>query len=275
MLDPAQRISRVRQTCRAARVLVHVVQGLAITTFIFPRVADSQRRALNRRWSARLLSLLAIDVKLAGDMRVDGGNVVYAANHISWLDIFVLDAQSPARFIAKSELARWPVIGRLIRDTGTIFLERARKVDTLRVNALATDALSRGDFLAVFPEGTTTDGTTLLKFHGSLLQPVIDSHGHVQPIALRYAYADGSPSLATQYAGDTSFAQSFWRVCGTRAQVVEVTAHAPIAARDRTRRQLAESAETAIRSTLALPAPAPPASAMAPATPADRRDPPR
>ena len=253
---PDRRVSRVRQACRAARVLAHVAQGLAITTFIFPRATDARRRALNRRWSARLLALLAIDVKLVGVMRVHGGNVVYAANHVSWLDIFVLDAQSPARFVAKSELARWPVIGKLIRDTGTIFLERARKADTLRVNALATEVLSRGDCLAVFPEGTTTDGTTLLKLHGSLLQPVIDSHGHVQPIALRYTYADGSPSLAPEYAGDTSFAQSFWRVCGARAQVVEVTAHSPIAARDRTRRELAASAESAIRASLGLPPPA-------------------
>ena len=86
MPAPDQRISPVRQACRAARVLVHVAQGLAITTFIFPRAAQARRRALNRRWSARLLSLLAIDVRLHGVMCVDGGNVVYAAAPFANLD---------------------------------------------------------------------------------------------------------------------------------------------------------------------------------------------
>jgi 1-acyl-sn-glycerol-3-phosphate acyltransferase len=275
MLDPAQRISRVRQTLRAARVIIHLAQGLATTTFVFPHVSGDARRTLNRRWSARLLALLAIESRVDGEIIVEGGNVVYISNHVSWLDIFVLDAHSPARFIAKSELARWPIVGRLIRDTGTIFLERARKSDVMRVNALASDALSQGDFLAVFPEGTTTDGTTLLKFHGSLLQPVIDSRGHVQPIALRYTYSDGSHSLAPEYAGETTFARSFWRVCGARAQVVEITAHEPVPAAGRSRRELAAIAEDAIRRVLLPQTPVRPARARAPGTSADHRDRPR
>jgi 1-acyl-sn-glycerol-3-phosphate acyltransferase len=267
---PADRVSRARQSWRALRVLVHVGRGLAITTFVFPRASAARKRALNRAWSRRLLALLAVEPRVQGEIHDAGGNVVYLANHVSWLDIFVLDAHSPARFIAKSELARWPLVGKLIRDTGTIFVARARKADTLRVNAIAADALRGGDVLAVFPEGTTTDGTELLKFHGSLLQPVIDSEGHVQPIALRYAYRDGRASLAPQYAGDTSLARSFWNICGARDQVIEVIAHPPIAAAARTRRELAALSEAAIRTSLALPAASPAAaaraSAMAPRT---------
>jgi 1-acyl-sn-glycerol-3-phosphate acyltransferase len=275
---PAERVSRARQCWRAARVLVHVARGLAITTFVFPRASAARRRALNRAWSRRLLALLAVELRLRGEIHDAGGNVVYLANHVSWLDIFVLDAHSPARFIAKSELARWPLVGKLIRDTGTIFVARARKADTVRVNAIAADALRGGDVLAVFPEGTTTDGTMLLKFHGSLLQPVIDSEGHVQPIALRYAFRDGRPSLAPQYAGGTSLARSFWSICGARDQVIEVIAHPPIAAAARTRRELAALSEAAIRASLALPvapAEAGRASATEPRTSAASRDRPR
>lgn len=249
---------------------VHLAQGLATTTFLFPRASGARRREHIRRWSAKLLTLLAIEARVDGEINVDGGNIVFICNHVSWLDIFVLDAHSPARFIAKSELARWPAIGRLIRDTGTIFLERARRADMMRVNAVASAALSQGDFLAVFPEGTTTDGTTLLKFHGSLLQPVIDSKGHVQPIALRYTYADGTHSRAPEYAGDTSFARSFWRVCGARAHVVEITAHALLPAQARSRRELAAIAEDAIRGALSMKAAAPPARVTAPGTRARR-----
>ncbi len=273
MLDPAHRVSRLRQSWRALRAAVHLGRGLAITTFVFPRVDAAERRALNRRWSARLLALLAVEPRVEGVIHDAGGNVLYTANHVSWLDIFVLDAHSPARFIAKSELARWPLVGKLIRDTGTIFLERANKPDMLRVNALAADALRQGDVLAVFPEGTTTNGTTLLKFHGSLLQPAIDSLGYVQPIALRYTYLDGSHSLAPEYAGDTSFARSFWRICGARGHVVEVIANPPVAAVAHTRRQLADLSEAAIRGALAMKARARPASATALPGPGANRGP--
>ncbi len=256
MLDPSQRTSRARQSWRALRMAWHLARGLAITTLLFPRATTAQRREHVRRWSAELLALLAIESRITGSIVAAEGNLVFLANHVSWLDIFVIDAQAPARFIAKSELARWPLVGRLLRDTQTIFLERARKADMRRVNAMATDALARGDRLAVFPEGTTTDGTKLLKFHGSLLQPVIDANGRVQPIALRYTYADGRHSLAPEYAGDTSFLRSFWRVCGARAHVVEITALPPVPAAGRSRRELAAFAEDAIRRALApLPAP--------------------
>lgn len=245
-------------------MLLHLVRGLAITTLLFARCGAERRREHIRLWSAKLLALLAIELRIDGEIDGSTGNLMLVANHVSWLDIFVLDAKVPVRFVAKSELARWPLIGRLIRDTGTIFMQRARRADLARVNAIAADALSRGDFLAVFPEGTTTDGTTLLRFHGSLLQPVIDSGGRVQAVALRYTHADGLHSLAPEYAGDTSFLQSFWRVCGARALVVTIAAHPPLPAANRSRRALAATAEESIRGALTTAAEAPPARATAP-----------
>lgn len=266
MLDPRHRVSRLRQSWRALRAALHFLRGLAITTFVFPRVDDARRALHVQCWSEQLLAILAVAARVEGEV-ARGGNVVFAANHVSWIDIFVIDAQAPSRFIAKSELAAWPLAGRLMRDTGTLFIERARRADTRRINEAATAVLARGANLAVFPEGTTTDGTTLLKFHGSLLQPAIDSLGYVQPIALRYTYLDGSHSLAPEYAGDTTFARSFWRICGARGHVVEVIANPPVAAVAHTRRQLADLSEAAIRGALAMKARARPASATAP--PAD------
>ncbi len=250
MLDPRQRVSRVRQSWRATRAALHFLQGLAITTFVFPRVDDARRARHVQRWSAKLVAILALEPRVEGEFAREG-NVVFAANHVSWIDIFVINAQAPSRFIAKSELAGWPLAGRLMRDTGTIFIERARRADTRRVNAAVAEVLARGASLAVFPEGITTDGTTLRKFHGSLLQPVVDAGGAVQPVALRYTYADGSHSLAPDYSGDTSFVTVFWRLCGARRHVVQVVAHPPMAAAASTRRELAAGAEAAIRDTLA------------------------
>jgi 1-acyl-sn-glycerol-3-phosphate acyltransferase len=183
------------------------------------------------------------------------GNALIVCNHVSWLDIFVLSAHHrPARFVAKADLAQMPVAGRLIRGAGTIFVERERRRDTRRVNEHATQALSAGDCGVVFPEGTTTDGTTLLKFHGSLLQPVVETAGHLQPVALRYRHPHGAVATVAAYVGEDTFGQSFWRVCGERELHVEVHVMPPIPAREKHRRELARASEDAIRTALALPA---------------------
>ena len=149
-----------------------------------------------------------------GDMP---GNVLIVANHISWLDIFVLNSLQPARFIAKADLRRLPVAGRLIANVGTLFIERERRRDTHTVNRHTVEALARGDVVAVFPEGTTSDGTGLLKFHSSLLQSAVDAKGHVQPIAIRYRTPGDEHCAAPAYVGELSLFGSFWRVTGERA----------------------------------------------------------
>ncbi|MBS0320818.1 MAG: 1-acyl-sn-glycerol-3-phosphate acyltransferase [Proteobacteria bacterium] len=254
---------------RALRVSLHLVRGLATTTFVFPRAGRARRRALTRAWSRRLVALMGLEMRVDGMLAHAGqedGNVVYVANHVSWLDIFVINALAPAQFIAKAELAHWPLVGRLIRDTETIFVERARRADTRRVNAVASAALAGGARLALFPEGTTSEGIDVLRFHASLLQPPIDSAGLVQPVALRYVDGSGRTSPAVEYVGATTFVQSFWRICGTHGIVVEVTAFPPAPAAGATRRELATRAETLIRSAVAQAA-----GTTAPGTPSDRR----
>jgi len=243
-------LRRPRQLGRALRTVAHLATGLATTTFVFPFVDPARRRALTRRWSLRLLALLHIDCRIAGDPRPDATNVLVVANHISWVDIFVLDAIYPVRFVAKAELARWPVAGRLVRDAGTLFIERARRRDTHRVNRVVSDALAQGDVVGVFPEGTTSDGAGVLPFKSSLLQSIVDAQGVVQPLALRYRTPDGARSTAPSYVGNDPFLASFWRICGTPALIVEVTALAPMRAATRHRRELARDAEAAIRTAL-------------------------
>jgi 1-acyl-sn-glycerol-3-phosphate acyltransferase len=248
---PATTVALPIRAWRAARVTLHLAAGLATQTFVFPRADADRRRDLTRRWCRRLLDLMNVEARVHGEIDARGGNVLIVANHVSWLDIFVLNAEHPSRFVAKSELARWPLVGRLIRGSGTLFIERARRQDTQRVNARAADALRSGDAIVVFPEGTTTDGTTVLKFHGSLLQPIVDAEGHVLPVAIRYHDGRGALSLAPEYAGDTSFAASFWRVCGERRLGVELFASPPLPAGAAHRRELARAAEDFIRTALA------------------------
>ena len=249
---------------RYARVSLHVFQGIATTAFVFPMIGLPRRQALIRRWSERLLRIMHVEARVQG-LPAAGlpGNMLIVANHISWLDIFVLNTVQPARFIAKAELKRWPLVGLMIAGCGTLFIERERRRDAHRVNDHAREVLAAGDTIAIFPEGTTTDGTTLLPFHGSLLQPVIDARGHLQPIAIRYLKRDSTHNDAPAYVGETTFMGSFWRVLGERAMVVEMTLVPALAAHARHRRELSREAEQAIRVALGL-------SVQAPGTTGDR-----
>jgi len=242
-----------------------VLEGIATTTFAFPFLAPSSRRAVTRRWCARLLRILNVETRLRGRLPGDDPNVLIVANHISWLDIFVINAVQPSRFVAKADLARWPLLGRLIAGVGTLFIERGRGRDAHRISGHVRAALAAGDVIAIFPEGKTGDGRALLPFHGSLLQPAIDARGHVQPMAIRYCGSDGARCDSPGYAGDTKFLTSLWRVLGEHRMVVLLDVARPLPAEGRHRRHLAREAEDAIRQVLASPSSGP-----APGTAADR-----
>ena len=233
-------------------MVVHLFHGLGTIWFVFPSIDAHARRAHIRRWSRRLLHLMNLDIRMSGALQHP--NVLVVANHVSWLDIFALHAVGPVRFIAKSEIARWPLLGRLVAGVGTLFIERARRHDTHRVNQEVSRALADGDIVAVFPEGTVTDGTTLLPFKGSLLQPIVDAAGAVQPVVIRYRTSDGLVSTIPAYVDDVTFMGSLWRICGARGLVVDLTALPPLTAQGKHRRELARESENAIRSALGLPA---------------------
>ena len=221
---------------------------------VFPFVSDARKRRLVKRWSRRLLRILNVTARVRGELASVSGNVLLVANHISWLDIFVLNAHLPVRFVAKAEIARWPVLSRMVRGAGTVFIQRERKRDTHRVIRDMAEVLANGDIVAIFPEGTTTYGHEVLPFKSSLLQPIIEAGGHVQPVAIRYRTPDGAIAMAPTYVGDTSFASSFFAVCAERALRVELTAPPALPAATKHRRALAQAAEASIRKVLAEPA---------------------
>ena len=243
------------RVARTIRISVHVVEGVATALVVFPWIDDARRRELIRRWSVRILKMLRVETRFHG-VPEGGlpGNLMIVANHVSWLDIFVLNTLQPARFVAKAELRRWPVVGWLSERIGTLYVERARRRHTGSVNLGTAAALRRGDVVVIFPEGTATDGTTLLPFKGSLLQPIVDAEGQVQPIAIRYRDVEGVQSVAPTYSGETSFMASFWNVTGERSLVAELHLVEALPARARHRRELARAAEVAIRTVLAATA---------------------
>ncbi len=217
-----------------------VARGLWLAGAVMPRRDAAARQAIVRRWSERMLRCLGVTVRVSGGAHP--GAVLMVANHVSWLDIPALHASAPrARFVSKSNIAHWPLLGRLARAGGTLFIERERKRDALRVVHEVADALRRSDAVAVFPEGTTGAGYEVLPFHANLLQAAIATATVVQPIVLRYSEPGHPVSLAAQYTGATTLMESLMKVCRARGLVVDVRFLAPEPVGEPDRRALAET----------------------------------
>jgi 1-acyl-sn-glycerol-3-phosphate acyltransferase len=174
------------------------------------------------------------------------------ANHISWLDIYALNAARPMVFVAKAEVRHWPLIGWLAAKTDTVFLRRGSCGHARRVNAQIDGLLNAGRDVAIFPEGTTTDGTHLLNFHSALLQPAVDARRPVQPVALSYHDANGHRSLAPAYAGETTMHECLDAILACRSLTIRLRATPPIASQTKSRRELAHEAQYAIAFSLKL-----------------------
>jgi 1-acyl-sn-glycerol-3-phosphate acyltransferase len=221
-------------------------------------------------WARDLLAILAIRVRCEGRPPPHGRHgAMIASNHVSWADIFAIASVRHTRFIAKSEIRDWPVAGWLAEKSGTIFIRRSRRHDTARINQVVHDALAEGDCVGLFPEGTTTEGGRLLKFHSSLFEPAVANRARVYPVAVRYENPDRTPSRAPAYVGDLSFVQSLGLVIRARETVAHVEFAPPIDTDGMSRQEVATEAHRRVASLLALPGPdrVPARSAGRPAAP--------
>lgn len=214
-------MKRLRAYGRAARVLAHMVGGLATIMFRFPRMQQAQRDLQVQAWAAEMLARLGVRLVMHGTAPVTGP-VLLVSNHISWLDILVLHAARHCRFVSKSDVRGWPLIGRLATGAGTLYVERRSRRDAMRVVHAMAQALRDGEILAIFPEGTTGDGDTLLPFHANLLQAAISTNVPIQPVALRFVDALGQITQAASYIGDESLVSSLWRTLCTPGVVAHV-----------------------------------------------------
>lgn len=236
---------------RLVLVGLHLLYGALQVALLFRLAGAQGRQRLKRAWSRQLLVLLGIRVKAGGaDLaRIDAGLLV--ANHISFIDIFVINALLPCAFVAKSEVARWPLIGWLSRHTDTVFIERGSRKASHRTHQHMLAAFRAGSRLAIFPEGTTTAGDRLLPFHGALFQSAIDAAVPVHAIAVSYHCADGVRSEAPAYIDDISLVDCLTSVLQAGGLVARVTLAARFAPPLPDRRHLAHRAHQAVAAALA------------------------
>lgn len=237
---------------RLLRLGLHILAGALTILLLFPFLKPDERDRRVVAWARKLLAIVRVRVEVRGrPPAVRGEGALIVANHVSWLDIHVLHSLLPSRFVSKAEVRDWPLIGWMAARAGTLYLERTRKSDALRVNEAMAALLREGECLALFPEGTTTDGTRLLPFHPSLLQPAVVAGARVWPAVIRYRRRDGRINLQAAYHDDISLGQSLMRILAQDEILAEVTFLPPIPSVGLHRRELAARAEAAIREHLA------------------------
>lgn len=197
---------------RGFRLALHLLYA-ALLALPYPHLNRAGQRRMLKIWSRQLLGILNVGICTVGQrpMQDEGGRVVIA-NHVSWLDIFVLNATCPSHFIAKAEVRHWALIGWLCQRSDTIFIERNLRRDAAAVNLRVGTLLRHGGSVGLFPEGTTTDGKQVSHFHSALIQPAIDAGAMLCPIALRYQNNDCEQSSAASFTGDMTLTESIWRI---------------------------------------------------------------
>ena len=250
----ARTIAPAVRLYRAFHLLLHVFAGSFEIALLFPFYGHLQRNRAVQRWSVRLLAILRVHISMHGHAPADFKRAaVLVANHVSWLDIPTIHSAWPIRFVAKSEVRRWPVIGWMSARAGTLFIERGKGRHAVRINQAIHAAIGSGDAIGIFPEGSTTDGTELTRFHASLLQPAIIEGALVYPVALRYRDANGNINIDASYVGDTTLAESLRMILAQRIIMAEVIFLPPIDASNKSRRELAAQTQRAIADALNLP----------------------
>ena len=227
------------------RVIAQVLRGYWTIRTIFPKLNDEQQARYVEVWARGMLAIIGIEVRVKGHPAP--GPVLMAANHISWLDILVMHAACHCRFVAKSEIRSWPLVCVLTTGGGSLYIERGSNRDAMRVVHQMATALQQGQVLAVFPEGGTGDGVTLLPFHANLLQAAISAGAPIQPIALQFLDAQTQQtSLAPCYRDTDTLVSSLWRTLCAPPLLAQVRYGESQIAQGRNRREWASDLQETV-----------------------------
>ena len=239
---------------RFLRVVLHLLSGAWVIHRTFSKLTQAQRNERVQAWAKEMLAHLAIKLVVNGSPP-QSGPVLLVANHISWLDIVVIHAARHCRFVSKADVQRWPLVGGLATAAGTLYIERESRRDAMRVVHHMVEQLRSGDVLAIFPEGTTGDGSSVLPFHANLLQAAIAAQAPVQPVALHFAdQTTGAISFAPCYIGEDTLLQSLWRTLKARNLEAVVSFGEPQMSGGRDRRAWASDLHQAVVSLRENPA---------------------
>ena len=242
-------LSPLRIFARSFLLLVLAVLGTPPTILCINRFGASIRvgrqsleEFMMKWWCGSVCRLIGVRVTLKG--KVEAPPVLVVANHISWLDILVLHSQAVMGFVSKAEIARWPVVGFLARISRVVFHERGSHDSASNVAEAMTQSLKQDRRVAIFPEGGIHPGDEVKVFHARLFKAAVDVPCPVQPVMIRYQ--DKGARVPEMRFGRESFLINFFRILGRPTSECEVHFLAPLDARDRPRRELANAAQAVV-----------------------------
>lgn len=230
-------------------VILHIFIGLCTCLVVFPWVGPVGRMGHIQRWSQRVLRTFGVTVDVTGVAVLP--NALLVANHISWVDVFVINARFPSRFVAKSEVRGWPLIGALSALAGTVFVARGRQGDLKRTLADLARGLRAGERIACFPEGTSAAQGDLQPFRANLFESAIDARVPVQAIAVSYLDDDGAPHPSVAYIADMSLAESMVAILTGKPIRARLHVLPALSSEGASRRALALATEDQVRAALA------------------------
>ncbi len=234
---------------RAARL----IRLLAHTRHIFllPKAPDPSTKDHLSRWFETFLGILGIEVHIEGMVPTSSAFLI-VANHISWLDIMVIRSLFSTCFIAKEEIRRWPVVGPIAHEVGTIFLDRSRLSSFRETLDASRRSLYQKIPLTVFPEGTTTNGNGLLPFKTGVFALCTETGRPALPVSIRYESPDGRQLTSVAYAGEDTLLRSFLRTIKEPRVIVRVYVSPHVDPEGKDRKALAVAAHNAVHTGLDL-----------------------
>lgn len=232
------------------RLILEFCRATLVLCLLFPRLERDDKLRQIQRWAKNVLLILEVQVQCDGPLPATRAGLM-VANHLSWLDILVLQSLWPGVFVAKAEVRRWPLVGWMARTCATIFVERSSPKSARSMIESALAALQQGYSVIAFPEGTSSDGSDLAHFHANIFESAIKAHSHVQPVTLRYQdAATGRSSDAALFTGDMTLVASLRKVMAQSGIKARVQFGERIPAHGQTRKSLALQAHRIIRGQL-------------------------
>lgn len=238
---------------RLPLVLVWLVSSLLCVAVVYPVTSLRIRSALNHAWSQVLMAICGVRVQVSGKPQMEGA-ALWVANHVSWIDIFILSSVRCVAFIAKRDIRNWPVIGWLVEKAGTVFIDRSRRHSVGHVGDQMKVMFHRGQVVGLFAEGTTSNGFDVKPFHSSLFEPPLRAGVLIQPVALRFYHRDRR-SDRIAFVGEQTLVQNMFILLaslGTRVEVEFLRPLTPDQYHGLSRAELAEATHAPIREAVAI-----------------------
>ena len=243
---------RLTQLTRGARLVGKLIEGVFLIGAVMPATPPHERDVIIEQWCRDVLETLSIRLVLQGERPPSNvSSVLFVANHVSWIDILVINACRRAHFVAKTEVRQWPLVGWMAARTGTLFLKRTSLHELAQVTQGVTASLRRGQCVALFPEGTTTDGVSLQAFHSGLFESAIHAEALVWPVAIQYQQQDGRHDADIAFVGDQTLVASIRTVLTRPMTQAQLSFASPIDSSAGNRRELTAWSRQAIERGLA------------------------